>query len=309
MPVKKLLRDYFSFGRKDRVGILALITLIILIYSLPLIFPPRVKEFSPEETDLITRAKDSLVRMGEKKDSSYPASALPFRAQKYTAGGAGALFDFDPNTLPAEGWLKLGLRERTVQTILRYRDKGGRFRKPEDLRRIWGLPAGFYERAEPYIRISPTETKQVREVMETAIPMRTERIITRVAVNSADTSAFIALPGIGSKLASRIILFREKLGGFYSTAQIAEVYGLQDSAFLKIKDRLQLDGSVRKININTVSRDVLKQHPYFKWVLANAIVSYREQHGPFSSTEDLKRITMMDEETYRKVVPYLELMP
>jgi competence protein ComEA len=309
MPVKKLLRDYFSFGRKDRVGILALITLIILIYSLPLFFPPQLEELKPEETELLARAKDSLVRREERMDNSNPYSNTSFDEDKSPASRPGVLFEFDPNTLPAEGWLKLGLREKTIQTIIRYRGKGGRFRKPEDLSRIWGLPAGFFERVEPYIRISQTETAHVQGFRETTSTRRPESIITMVPVNSADTSAFIALPGVGSKLASRIILFREKLGGFYSTEQLGEVYGLPDSTFQKIKGRLQLDGSVRKFNINTVTRDELKLHPYLKWNLANAIVSYREQHGPFSSPEELKRITMIDEETYKKLIPYLELRP
>ena len=101
-----------------------------------------------------------------------------------------------------------------------------------------------------------------------------------VDVNTADTTAFVALPGIGSKLALRIVNFRDKLGGFYSVDQIAEIYGLPDSSFQRIKHLLKLDNpSIKKININTASKDEMKLHPYFKWNLANAIVEYRNQHG------------------------------
>lgn len=72
-----------------------------------------------------------------------------------------------------------------------------------------------------------------------------------VTINDADTSAFIALPGIGSKLSARIVAFRDKLGGFYSVEQIGETWGLADSTFQKIKGRLQVSGEVRKINVNT----------------------------------------------------------
>ena len=68
-----------------------------------------------------------------------------------------------------------------------------------------------------------------------------------IDVNTADTTAFISLPGIGSKLAARIITFREKLSGFYSVEQIGETYGLPDSTFQKIKQYLKLDNaSVKK---------------------------------------------------------------
>jgi competence ComEA-like helix-hairpin-helix protein len=109
-----------------------------------------------------------------------------------------------------------------------------------------------------------------------------------IDVNNADTTAFISLPGIGSKLAARIITFREKLGGFYSVEQIGETYGLPDSTFQKIKQWLKLDNlSVKKININTATVDEMKAHPYIKYGLANPIVAYRNEHGAFSKIEDI----------------------
>jgi competence ComEA-like helix-hairpin-helix protein len=129
-----------------------------------------------------------------------------------------------------------------------------------------------------------------------------------IEMNNADTSALIALPGIGSKLAARIVNFRDKLGGFYSVDQVGETYGLPDSTFQKIKTRLYCDeNAIRKININTASKDELKGHPYIKWHLANVIVEYRNQHGVYKSLEDLKKIVLIDEITYKKVIPYLHL--
>ena len=128
-----------------------------------------------------------------------------------------------------------------------------------------------------------------------------------VFINSADTSDFIALPGIGSKLAGRIILFREKLGGFYSVEQVSETFGLADSVFQKIRPFLHLDGEVKKISINSITIDQLKQHPYFRYKLANAIIAYRNQHGPFQSLEELKRISLVEDKTFDKIIYYIEL--
>jgi len=117
---------------------------------------------------------------------------------------------------------------------------------------------------------------------------------------------FIALPGIGSKLAERIVKFREKLGGFCTAAQVAEVYGLSDSVFAKINSKLQCNPAlVKQININTVSFEELKAHPYIKYQLANAVIQYRNQHGSFQSTEDLKQIVLMTDEVFNKIAPYL----
>jgi competence ComEA-like helix-hairpin-helix protein len=68
-----------------------------------------------------------------------------------------------------------------------------------------------------------------------------------------------------------------------------------------------VNGQVEKININTVTKDQLKIHPYIKWNLANAIIEYRTQHGDYKTIEDLKNIATLDESTFNKIAHYLTL--
>ena len=70
---------------------------------------------------------------------------------------------------------------------------------------------------------------------------------------------------------------------------------------------MQLGGSVKKLNINTATKDELKTHPYIKWNLANAIVEYRNQQGGFKSLDDLKNIAIIDEATFERIAHYLSL--
>ena len=128
-----------------------------------------------------------------------------------------------------------------------------------------------------------------------------------IDINRADTTVFIALPGIGSKLASRIVNYREKLHGFHSVEQVAEVFGLADSTFQKIKPWLVINDTViAKININTANSDDLKT-PYISYNLANAIYQYRLQHGSFTSLEDLKKIMLVSDAVFNKIIPYLTI--
>ena len=203
--------------------------------------------------------------------------------------------------------MKLGLNKKTSRTIANYRSKGGKFYKPEDIQKIWGMPEGFYERVKDYIIIASDQNHYTQNNFEKTTYTKPEKKIVTVNINEADTSAFIALPGIGSKLAARIVNFRDKLGGFYSVEQIGETYGLPDSTFQKIKGSFRLDGSIKKLNINTATKDELKVHPYIKWNLANAIVEYRNQHGAFKSLEELKNIAVIDEATFKKIAHYLSL--
>ena len=225
----------------------------------------------------------------------------------------GELFYFDPNTLNADGWKKLGLREKTIQTIQNYLSKGGKFRKSEDLQRVYGLRENEYERLEPYIKIEAfSETKKYEQFTQTNNEPQSAKSFTSrysvIDVNIADTTAFISLPGIGSKLAARIVNFRDKLGGFYSVEQVKETFGLPDSTYQKIKQYLKLaNPSVKKININTATVDELKAHPYIKYSLANPIVAYRNEHGLFSKVEDVKKIMAVTEEAFFKIAPYISI--
>ena len=205
-------------------------------------------------------------------------------------------------------------RDKTIKTIENYRSKGGRFYKPEDLQRIYGLHDDEYKRLRPYVKIESITSKANDGFVSSKPKNEIQTSKTDAArfpivdVNTADTTAFISLPGIGSKLAARIVTFREKLGGFYSVEQIGETYGLPDSTFQKIKQYLKLDNaSVKKININTATVDELKTHPYIKFNLANPIVAYRNEHGAFSKLEDLKKLMAVSDEIYEKIAPYLTL--
>lgn len=304
---KKFISDYLRFSRRDRTGIISLLCLVLIVYLLPFFYSHSPHRFSISQSPELSQALDSLRsrETGQEDEPSYSSYSPQVHEQAPQENyQPGELFSFDPNTLPAEGWQRLGLPSRTVRTIMNYRNKGGRFRQPSDLQKVWGLPPGFYERVEDHISITaqhfpPSSSR------ETPKP---ERRTAPVNINSADTSAFIALPGIGSKLAFRITSFRDKLGGFYSVDQVAETYGLPDSTFQKIKPYLVLDNMpVKKLSINTATVDELKSHPYIKWNLAKAIVAYRQQHGKFNSLEELKKISVIDEAAYEKMKAYLEL--
>ena len=128
-----------------------------------------------------------------------------------------------------------------------------------------------------------------------------------IDINKADTTVFMALPGIGPKLAARIVKFREQLHGFYCIDQVAETYGLADSVFQKIRKWLVVkDTSIQKININKASLEELK-FPYTSYNLANAIFQYRQQHGDYKSLHDLKKILLVNDSIFNRLSYYLTI--
>ncbi len=318
MRWKEMLADYFTFTRRDRIAIITIVLIIAGIFFLPKMLS-RFDHSKPTQADTTWIAamkrleqKESVSQYNKYDDDKNTAYQYDRPTDKYPAKSKSELFYFDPNTLSSEGWHRLGLRDKTISTIQNFLSKGGKFRKQEDLQKIYGLFPNEYERIAPYIKIEiSNETKINKDFPDKPLteypPAKNNvRRYSVIDINSADTTAFISLPGIGSKLAARIINFRDKLGGFYSVAQVGETFGLADSTFQKIKQYLKFENnSIRKININTATVDELKVHPYIKWGLANPIVAYRNEHGPFSKVEDIKKIMAVTDEIYNKEAPYL----
>jgi competence protein ComEA len=311
--LKNLLTGYLSFTRKERTGIFVLLTVTVGVVALPFLYP-----FFVKRSVVATERPNELAALQlQRADSQYQGrygydrKAQPQRWQRRQATQpAGELFYFDPNTATAEDWQRLGLREKTVATIQNYRAKGGRFYRPDDIGKIWGLHPDEVERLLPYVRIAekgkPADGKAYHNPFLDKKEAAYERKPALVDINQSDTAALMALPGIGPKLAGRIVAFRGKLGGFYSVAQVGETYGLPDSVFQRIKGRLALgQGPVAQLNINNATLEQLKQHPYIRYALANAIVRYRQQHGPFAQVADLQKIMLVTDELYQKLVPYV----
>ena len=316
---KNFLSDYLSFSKKERTGIIVILLLVLIFTLLPFLFPYFISHKTPDHTafekeiaTLKYKQADSnhqFIQRNYAKDN-YFRSYSGNEKKYYDKQPAGELFYFNPNTLSADGWKKLGVRDKTIATIQKYLSKGGKFKQPEDISKIWGLHEDEIQRLLPYVSIPQEAPVAYTEKRKDEIKTydKPKYSIKPVDINIADTSAFIALPGIGSKLANRIINFRDKLGGFYKVEQVAETFALPDSTFQKIKTRLILTNPpVKRININSATIDELKAHPYIRYNLANAIVQYRMQHGKFSAVSDIKKIMMVTDEIYNKTAPYLSV--
>jgi len=129
-----------------------------------------------------------------------------------------------------------------------------------------------------------------------------------IDLNTADTLGLQLVRGIGKVFARRIYNYGKRLGGYYDKSQLKEVKGINDTVFLKISPQIILqDTSLRKININTDNIKTLYYHPYIDYYLAKAIIRFRKQYGDFSQIEDIKKVHLMDEQTFEKLAPYLEV--
>ena len=179
-------------------------------------------------------------------------------------------------------------------------------------RLIYGLTAGQYRRLEPYIRISddyrpaaeayPAEPRPayVRDTTRYPLKLKPGQ---HVALNTADTALLKRVPGIGSGFARAIVRYRERLGGFYSTAQLMEIGNFPQSAL----PYFTADPSLcRKLNVNRLTLSQLRRHPYIGFYQAKTIIDHRRLHGPLRSLDDLRLYKDFPPETIERLRNYIE---
>ena len=124
-----------------------------------------------------------------------------------------------------------------------------------------------------------------------------------VVLNTADTTALKMVPGIGPYFARKVMEYGQRLGGYVSVDQLDEIEGFP----LDAKDYLVIEHATpRRLNVNTLSLNELRRHPYLNFYQAKAITDYRRLHGPLRSLSDLRLSKDFPPEAIKRLEPYVE---
>ena len=242
--------------------------------------------------------------------SAPPSSSGP--RYYHTEARQAERFAFDPNTADSTQLLRLGLQPWQVRNIYKYRAAGGVYRRKEDFARLYGLTRKQYRELEPYIRISSDYLPASTLVSERATTTHRDTLQYPVKIHegetidlsTADTSTLRRVPGIGSYYARRIAEYGERLGGYVSKEQLHEIDGFPASSLNYFK--VSTATPFRRINVNKLSVDQLKRHPYINYYQARAIVDYRRQQGPLKSLDELSLLPSFPPEAIARLRPYVE---
>ncbi len=293
----RFFKKYFSFNRRERNGLIALLSIIFLL-TVSLIWIRSSQKnisikISPLETVSATRKK--------------PLNNTVDTATKIIGANKkeNALFAFDPNTLTASQAKQLGFSEKVFNVLNNFRNKGGKFKSAQDLKKVYGVTDNLFNKLEPYILIaveSNTKFASSSPALQAPPPMKKV-----VEINSADSLQLISLNGIGPALSRRIIIYRNLLGGFANKEQLREIYGMRDSLYNLFSEKVTVDPSqIKKINVNTATVDEMRKHAYIKFIIAQSIVNYRQKHGLYKTADDLLKVGSLSDDLIKKLTPYLE---
>jgi competence protein ComEA len=273
---------WLGYSRRERRSTLILFIILGIVIALRYILPQ--KEIPVEDLSSLLTASGKL------------SDSLSNRNQ-----GSSSLFTFDPNIASFDTLTTLGFSARQAGTIINYRTKGGKFSKPGDIRKIYGIGETTATRLIPYIKLDKVGIRRNSDE-----PGGRNAKQEKLELNRCDSSDLERLQGIGTVLSSRIVRYRNLLGGFASVDQLKEVYGLPESTFSKIRGRVTADSTLIKgININLAAYKELSRHPYLERYDIQAILKYREMKGRIDNIQELVDNKILTEIKALRIKPYL----
>jgi competence protein ComEA len=286
--------EILKFSKSEVRGLLILVVLILLLLAARIIMN--------KSNQVLSMAYQDTLVVSEKENKNFSTNNDK-KEHVYQAKKDKKIVSTEPVELNSDGFARLvgaGIPEEVSKHILAYRKKGGSFSKPEDLLKIHGVDSSLFLSVQQHIRVKPA----FGDKNNTTFKFTNSHFV--VELNRADSIDLIRLPGIGHKLSGRMIKYRDALGGFYSTHQLTEVYGITDSLCQSIAQYLVIDTTnIRKIHLNAVNLEELQKHPYLNRYLAKAILGYRRLVGSFTNVEQLLQNYLIPEENYYKIVHYL----
>lgn len=296
------LKKHFEITRKEFRGIIVFLIILLLIYLAPYVFEKLITPPAKITIETINPKIEEIESFNQKHEDTNNDLSIANENHQPT------LFNFNPNHLPIEDWMKLGLSEKQARSIKNYESKGGQFRTKADVKKMYVIKAELYEKLEPYIQLpeNKSEYEPQKSFQENKEFSKPAALKVEVDIATADSAELTKIGGIGPAFASRIVKYRNRLGGFYKKEQLLEVWGLDSAKYDQIKDQILISsGNLKQININTCTFDEFRNFPYLSYKQMNAIINYRIQHGNYKSPEDLSKIAILNTDIIQKITPYI----
>lgn len=300
-------KDYFHFTRIERNGIIGILILIFLLIGVNVF----IEDFSPKSKPEKEKLKQLLAELDRKKEqlNQEERSKRSMENKANNKPDSIALFAFNPNNLPLNDWLALGLSADQVQVIKNYEAKGGVFRQKSDVQKMYTVSDELYQRLKPYILLpekSPNDGESKGVQNQQTDKKKWKPIV--MDINVSDSADLTKVYGIGPYYAGKIVEYRTKLGGYYSKRQLLEIWNFSDSMLLSLDSTLIMTKlNLKTFNVNLATAKELQQHPYINWNIANSIVNIRKQHGQYEKLDEIKKSVLINDSLFMQLSPYLRV--
>lgn len=301
--------DWLIFSRKSRRGAFVLIVFFILVAVAPRIYrnyflteslDPKIKSISLSET---SENKDR--RRGESPGKSNSTSIAKKGEDKSGFQYNIPANSFNPNDYSFEDWQSIGFSDKQVQSILNYTEKVGDFKVKSDVKKLFVVDDDLFAQLESKIDL-PDSIPVSKEDNSFTTEESTE--IEIVNINTADIEGLSKIPGVGAFFAKEIVKTRDSYGGIHDSRQLLTIYKMDEEKLSEIEQYIEINSrDVKKLNINSASKEELIKHKDITWDIANSIVYIREKRGLYKKLDDLLMSPFIDQEKLKLLKPYLTI--
>lgn len=302
--MKKRNRIVILMTGQQWIGLILLVVLVLgTLIAVKRLQPPP----STDVTWVNDSTKNTFAQYQSQQDSlrkaqwkrSYPRDTIAIYLQ-----------EFDPNTADSATLVHLGLKPWQAKNLIKYRAAGGKYRKAEDMQKLYGMTDSMFQVLRPYIRIAQDTIDSVARdsLPADSLPMRFPvKKDTVLNLRTADTTALKMIRGIGSYRARQIVRYREQLGGFVHIEQVLEAKGMEQIQADSLLSHFMIDSiQVEQMDINSVSVQRLSRHPYLRFEQAQAIYELRRKMIRIDSIQELEQLDCIPPETLKKIAPYIK---
>lgn len=309
MAWNRIIREYFSYNKRERRGVYALLTLLTILIIFRFSMGIWLKSKDNSSQDLARFDKLTASIFPASNENKLDTGKMFFQANSDSF----QIQPFDPNLMDEGFYKQIGLNTKATKSLMNYLKAGAVLKNSRDLLKIYYMDSIWVDSMESYfIFPQPQQNEQADRELNQDFAFEKNRktpstkIWVKLNLNTADSAELVQIPGVGPYTAKQIIKLREALGGIREYSQLTLIYRMRDETIDILLERTFIDSKdFKSININTVTSDQLGRHPYISWKQANAVVNYRFQHGYYKQLADIKKCGIIDDSTFINIQPYL----
>jgi competence protein ComEA len=318
-----LLKDFFYYTHSERNGVLVLLGVLLILFTLPYTFSffvePAPVSFGGWEADVFA-FEEGVTQRAISKSKKYNFSSnargnTPVQTQKTKLNP----IPFDPNTVAFEDLEAMGLPIYTIRSIIKYRSKGGQFKTKEALQKIYTLSKEHYQQLLPFIQLKSKDELVVEGKEEETLPQSLPKAFD-FDPNTATAEEFEAL-GLKSNTIRSILNYREKGGQFRTKEDLKKMYTLVDSVYQHLEGYIKIAAAPKfaakktykpksyyKVDINSGGIDDFQQFKGIGPSYAKRIIKMKEALGGFVSVEQIGELYKLPDSTFQSMLPYLDCL-
>jgi competence ComEA-like helix-hairpin-helix protein len=315
-----LINRYVRLNVAERRGVFALLFLSLVFW----VGSAAIRQYEQKpKADVAELAEKSKLFFAQAKPMDTPEAGIAPSVQ---------LVAFDPNTASIEDLQAVGMPKWLAERIDKYRSKGGQFRKPADLGKIYGMPPELFAQLEPFVQIETDEAGAEKATASFAKnSSKTEAptaVLSDFDPNTCTEADFVRL-GLKPYQAKSILNYRAKGGQFRKPDDFAKIYGLSPEQFSTLKPYIKIitdvtpvaystkpekqnnqlaanSKPVSSIDINAATAAEWNQLPGIGDFYAEKIVKLREKLGGFANVQMVSETRGLPDSTFQKIKPFLK---